>query len=397
MSTDVLDRLREAHAAVPAPEAASTAAARARLDAAIAARARRRRGAALPVRRVLVIAAALAVAAVIAVALVPTRVGGPAHVTPGPAPAVASACLAGPSASAGSCLQALGAVAGAQRLPADGVRYVRNHWLHALAHFGPAGSGVPANHVTKHRFDLVRWTSEELWLAADGSGRLAYGNDEPPVLPTSADRRAWLRSGSPDLARLFPPADQWGPKVTRFSAHQADGFLLGSGELYSALPKGHPLKDMPRDPSALRRYLMRTAWYQRTKISGEGPCAPDLHDCSAPTRRNIRSMFGSDILTLLRYPYTPPALRHSLFAVLSGLPRTRLLGPVRDPDGRRAVAIQIPKALGDGLDIVAFDPRRATLIAIGASDAPRSPEIRWSTLYAVRSAVVGKVGERPRR
>ena len=69
--------------------------------------------------------------------------------------------------------------------------------------------------------------------------------------------------------------------------------------------------DPPRDPSALRRYLMRTAWYQRTKISGEGPCAPDLHDCSASTRRNIRSMFGSDILTLLRYPYTPPALRQA--------------------------------------------------------------------------------------
>ena len=46
---------------------------------------------------------------------------------------------------------------------------------------------------------------------------------------------------------------------------------------------------------------------------------------------------------------------------------------------------------------VAFDPARATLIAVGASDAPRSPEIRWSTLYAVSSAVVGKIGERPRR
>lgn len=397
MSVDVLDRLREAHAAVPAADAPSTALARARLDAAIDAPARRRRRPALAVRRVLLLAAGLAVAGVIAVALVPTRVDGPAHVTPGPAPAVASACLAGPSGSAGSCLQALGAVAGAQRLPGHGVRYVRNHWLHALAHFGPAGTGVPGNHVAKHRFDLVRWTSEELWLAPDGSGRLAYGNDEPPVFLTSADRRAWRRSGSPDLAHLFPPANDWGPKVTRFSAHQADAFLLGAGELASALPKDDPLKDMPREPSALQRYLMRTAWFQRTKVSGEGPCAQDLHDCSASTRRNIRAMFGTDILTLLRYPYTPPALRHALFAVLSGLAQTRLLGPVRDAEGRRAVAIQIPKALGDGLDIVAFDPARATLIAVGASDAPRSAEIRWSTLYAVRSAVVGKIGERPRR
>ena len=61
------------------------------------------------------------------------------------------------------------------------------------------------------------------------------------------------------------------------------------------------------------------------------------------------------------------------------------------------MAIQIPEELDDGLGIIAFDPKRATLIAIGASDEPRSSEIRWGTLFAVRSAVVGKVGERPRR
>jgi hypothetical protein len=92
--------------------------------------------------------------------------------------------------------------------------------------------------------------------------------------------------------------------VTRFSAYPADAFLLGAGELASALPKDDPLKNMPPEPSALQRHLRRTAWFQRTKVSGEGPCAQDLHDCSASTRRNIRAMFGTDILTLLRYPYT---------------------------------------------------------------------------------------------
>jgi hypothetical protein len=47
--------------------------------------------------------------------------------------------------------------------------------------------------------------------------------------------------------------------------------------------------------------------------------------------------------------------------------------------------------------IIAFDPRRAQLIAIGASDEPRSSAIRWASVLAVRSAVVGRVGERPRR
>jgi hypothetical protein len=394
VSTDLLERLRDAHDEVPAPDAASVAYARAVLDDAIAAR-----PAARPlrrsVRRVLALAAPLAVAAVVVVALLPGRGAGPAHVTYGPTPAVASACLSGPSGSAGSCLQALGAVAGAQPVAGNGVRYLRNHWLHALAHFGPRD--VPADHRTAHPFDLVRWTSEELWLAPDGSGKLAYGNDEPPVFPTSADRRAWQRSGSPGLQRLMPPADHWGPKVVRFEAADAGQWLLGGGELYQALPRDHPLSEMPLDPKALRAYLMRIAWIQRTKISGEGPCAADLHDCSAATRRNIRAMFGSDVVTLLRYPYAPPALRRALFAVMSGLPGTRLLGPIHDPAGRRAVAIEVPPSLDDGLGIIAFDPRRAALIAIGASDRPRSSEIRWGTLFAVASGVVGKVGERPRR
>jgi hypothetical protein len=386
VSTDALERLREAHDQVPAPDAASAAFARARLDAAIEARPRRR------ARRVLMLASPLAAAALVVVALLPGRSGGPAHVTYGPAPAVASACTSG---SAHSCLQALGAVAGAQPSPAHGVRYVRNHWQHALAHFGPRD--VPAEHKTKHPFDLVRWTSEELWLAPDGSGKIAYGNDEPPVFPTSADRRAWRRSGSPDLERLMPPANAWGPKARRFKADDAASLLLGNGELYQALPHGHPLDGMPRDPTALRRYLMRIAWVQRTKLSGEGPCAEDLHDCSAGTRRNIRSMFGSDIVTLLRYPYSPPALRRALFAVMSRLPGTRLLGPLRDPAGRRAVAIQVPDDMDDGERIIAFDPKRAALIAIGSSDEPRSSEIRWGTLFAVASGVVDKIGQRPRR
>ena len=395
MSADVLDRLRDAHDEAVAPDAMTIASARARLDAAIAADVAghtpvQRRFA----RRVLLLAVPLAAAAVAIAALLPSRGQGPAHVTYGPAPAVASAC-AGGAGSARPCLQALGAVAGAQRPLARGVFYQRNHWLHALAHFGPRD--VPAEHRTKHPFDVVRWTSEELWLAPDGSGRLAYGNDEPPTFPTSADRRAWRRSGAPDLERLMPPANHWGPKVTRFSAHDADAWLLGAGELYQALPKDDPLRDMPRDPKPLSAYLMRIAWIQRTKISGEGPCAADLRDCGASTRSNIRAMFGSDLVTLLRYPYSPPALRRALFAVMAGVPGARLLGAVRDPAGRRAVAIEVPAKMNDGDGIIAFDPGRATLIAVGASDEPRSSEIRWSTLYAVASGVVDAVGARPRR
>ena len=61
------------------------------------------------------------------------------------------------------------------------------------------------------------------------------------------------------------------------------------------------------------------------------------------------------------------------------------------------MAIEVPPSLDDGMGVIAFDPKRAALIAIGASDRPRSSEIRWGTLFAVASGVVDKVGERPRR
>jgi hypothetical protein len=172
--------------------------------------------------------------------------------------------------------------------------------------------------------------------------------------------------------------------------------LLGGGVLRDALPAQDPLSEMSTEPAELERYLRRIAWYQRTKLSGEGPCAPDLHDCAPGTQRNIRSVFGSDITLLLSYPFTPPDLRRALFDVFARLPGTRLLGKMRDSLGRTGAAILLPEGVNDGLNVVVFDPTTARLIADGRAERPSTDYIRWHTLYRVATGRVESVGQRPK-
>ena len=70
---------------------------------------------------------------------------------------------------------------------------------------------------------------------------------------------------------------------------------------------------------------------------------PDLRDCSPATRRTIEGRYGTNITTLLRYPFAPPKLRRTLLHLLGTIPgRTAPRCAFRDPAGRRGAAILIP-------------------------------------------------------
>ena len=393
-----LDRLREAHAAVPPPGRTAATRAATALDAAIEARhvvAQKSR----PLPRVIALAAGVAVVGVAAVALLPGRVDSPAR----PSDAFAArACLVARVQPAGRCLRAIASVAGAQPSSRGGpVRYERNRWVSITARFGPEGDQGPPHfrplRGAKRVFWVVRETPEELWIAPDGSGRLAYGSDGRARPAGLADARAWRQAGSPDLDRLLGPPGRWGPKVTKIAPGGIDELLLGNGELRQVLPRVRPLAGLSTDPRVLRAQLQRLAYEQRTHVSGEGPCAPDLHDCSRPTRRNVRNQFGSDVTTLLRYPGTPPALRRALFEVFARIDGTRLLGRVRDAAGRTGAAILLPRGVNDGLNVVVYDPASARLVADGTMESGRRDTLRWHETYGVVVARVGRIGDRPSR
>lgn len=386
---DELDRLRRAHTAIPAADRGVTERARSRLDAVIAASqpAPRRR------RRVLRFTApalALAIIAVIAVAVTPDGSRLPAR--PDDAHA-ARACLRSPSGPATACLTALGDVAGARQVLAEGdVFYRRDLTAFGVARFGP--NARPTPYTVPGGFDVTLPGRQELWLTADRSGRYVWARDGTPFLASPADRRAWQAAGAPALADILPRLDPRGDgEVRDFDAGGADELLLGNGSLNQVLPDD-PFA-LPLDPPVLERRLLRLAWEQRTRISGEGPCRADLSDCSPQTVRNIRSQFGTNATTLLNHPLAPPQLRRALFRVLSDVEGTRLLGPLRDPVGRLGAAILLPEGMNDGKNVLLFDAQTARLLADGRAADGDLDALRWGDVYAVSSGAVDEVGQRP--
>lgn len=395
---DELDRLRQAHDAVRTPEAPAVDAARRRLrdtinEATSAAPPARGSGPQRRGLRVAVVAGMAGVAFLVAIALWPGNGSNPA----GPSAASAARlCVSSGPGPAGPCLDALGALAAADDVLQRGkVFYRRDLWSQSIMYIGrdgrpqvsPHGSGV---------FGIVRAGDQELWVAPDRSGRMQFGPPQRPYLPSEADRRAWRAAGSPDLDRLAgatDPRDDLPPRS--FKAGELDAILLGDGSLDEALPNGDPLRELPAEPQALARAVRRIGWYQRVRISGEEPCAPDLHDCSIATRRSIDARYGTNITTLLRYPFASPQLRRTLLHLLGAIPGARRLGGLRDPEGRRGAAILIPGDLNDGRNVILFDLATGRLLADGRANDATAATLRWQNVYDLKVGAVDRIGRRP--
>jgi hypothetical protein len=169
------------------------------------------------------------------------------------------------------------------------------------------------------------------------------------------------------------PPGSWGPKKQDFGPAELDEDLVFNSNLEAVLPKDDPLSVLPHEPGALRAFLEEAAAKQR-------PEAPESV---------VRDTLADDALTFLRYPRTPADLRAALLEVLAALPGTRPLGEIRDSAGRGVTALQL--STGGGL-VVAFDAGTARLLATGSKV---TGGFRWHMTYALTSAGVPAVGDRP--
>ena len=238
-------------------------------------------------------------------------------------------------------------------------------------------NGNPGAEADNAAYAIQRTVPEELWLAADGSGRYEYGRESAPRPAAPADRRAWRAAGSPDLEKLAPKGGEWGPKLQNFGKGEMDRSLIFNSNLEAVLPAENPLSVLPDEPKALAEFLEDAARKQR-------PGGPDS---------DIQNTLGTDVTTFLRYPRTPPHLRSALLDVFATFPGSKLLGKVRDGAGRPAAGIQLPPNVNDGQDVVVFDPATARLLGQGRSDG--SGGVRWLYTYDVKSGTVSRIGERP--
>jgi hypothetical protein len=195
-------------------------------------------------------------------------------------------------------------------------------------------------------YDVLVRTTREIWVGPDGSGRIRQVS-EPGGFPTAGDRSLWEAAGSPSLSQ--------------FSAPETYDRTFGSGGLASPLTvdglNRMQLLGMESDPSAL---------------------ASAIHAVAAQNSNPLGFEMLTIIGDLLSESAAPPQLRSSLYQVAATIPDVQLLGAVRDPAGRKGIAIA-----GDGRLELIFDP--ATSVLLAKEQTPAQPVAIDGTPVAPRT------------
>ncbi len=172
---------------------------------------------------------------------------------------------------------------------------------------------------------LVR-TAREIWIGANGSGRIRQ-RSETPVFLAPADRARWKQAGVPPITELsetydkrFGPAGL-GPPLEIDGFHQSELLRLAN------------------NPGLLRAVVQATA-------------------------EKTRNPLGYEMLTivgdLLGESVAPPQLRASLYQVAADIPGIVLVGTVSDHAGRRGTAVAASR--GDTRLELIFDPKTSALL-----------------------------------
>src|SRR4029453_19155868 len=203
--------------------------------------------------------------------------------------------------------------------------------------------------------------TRELWVAADGSGRLRETIPGRPRFLTAGDRANWVASGSPAL--------ESGTTDERFRPGElSPGATVGDGSYESLLA-------LPTDPDDLFEHFHQQA--------ARHPRGPELE------------MFAL-VSDVLREAPAPPRLQAALYEVAARIKGVNLVEQATDPAGRPGALVWVVR--GEGLrHELYFDPATATPLGereiverAGAMDGlPKGTVVGYSSTLA--AGVVGSV------
>jgi hypothetical protein len=173
--------------------------------------------------------------------------------------------------------------------------------------------------------------TQDSWVAVDGTARLVQRGMGPlggQVLLTRATAGGRLaeqrrqRDGSRLPVMAYRRPYRWGAE-TPLDYRQ--------------------LLHLPTDPRRLRRWIEREARH------------------GGSTTRSSRIYSTAEAL-VTRSPLPPP-LSAALYRVIARLPEMRVIGPTRDPLGRRGVAVAFLGGLGGGREELVFDRKTGAYLA----------------------------------
>lgn len=302
------------------------------------------------VRRVRWLPVALVpVGAAAAVAIVVALVSGVDEARLGPSPATAAEVLERAAARAEHT--------GFDVLAHGEVLYVRD----SSAYLSTFGDDPP--------FSLVAPTVRETWAGRDGRRGFVERAAGKIRFPGPRDRARWIAAGRPGSGRgtgagLPPAAGAYGGP---------SGFWFGRERL-----RYEELRALPTDPKALYRRLLRAA--------GDAGPTPDVE---------AFEIIGD----LLRTSPVPRRVRAALYRAAARIRGIRLVGEVRDPLGRPALAIELAHA--DSRRQLLFDPKTSAIIgeqqvltkSQAYIDAAPGYPIGWRVVE--QAVVVTAPGKRP--
>ena len=175
---------------------------------------------------------------------------------------------------------------------------------------GPSGAA-------QQTFSVLAPVTRQVWIAADGSGRLLQSYGTPSFL-TPTDRAAWVADGEPAVLQPSSNVDSL----------EAKGALSGPN-----------LAGLPTDPTAL------LADIEARKVE------------DAPAGESYTFKIVGD---LLRETDASPALRAALYKAAAEIPGVALVGTVSDAVGRSGTAVAYT---GNGeRDELIFDPTTSALL-----------------------------------
>lgn len=376
----VLDDLVDAHASITPPSEDQRARARARLHTAIAAADAEpgwsRRG----WHAGLVLSAAVLIL-FFAIAE-PWRSSG-TDIPVGPEAAVAASCD-NASQPAAVCLHAFAAVARAQAAVSRGLVY----WEHEID-YGSVGqhvtredaakSGLPPSRIT-HPFFVNRKAEIEVYITPD---KRVYATTRgiQALFPSAADRAAWEADGSPDLSGWLRTSPETSPSARAIPARQFYGL---SGEQLDQLD----IEQLPTTAAGLLHELRHIAALELPGTPGSAACAEQRPGCPLKTRGIMNRYVLENLLSLLRYPFTSPASRGTIFEAFSRLHGAKLLGRVTDPEGRPGIGILVTHNPDE--NVLVFQPHTGQLLATGLLANPAPDQIgktHWWEAYIVQIGV----------
>jgi hypothetical protein len=212
------------------------------------------------------------------------------------------------------------------------------------------------------QIEVAYQMNEQLWQAADGSGREVDHNIGPVRFETPRSEQNWEAAGSPPKVLWLPPYTSDATETTTETTYTAaqpssPNPVATSGNGPQPGTKPLDVSNYPTDPSALLQMIEEG---KTGDISIANPGAPTSFN---PNAKGLYDFGAAAALLGTPETGTSPALRSALYQVMAGVPGVTLLGTETDRSGRTGTGIASPAQGGLRYEVI-VDPTTGELLQL---------------------------------